>query len=116
MAAKKSSIKKPVLPVEEILIPELADEPVKFVCQLQPEVDQLTEQSKANGNVGWSVILAYKCIQDDDNDSIFTIKEWSVFQAANRALWEEEIVPILMRVNGFDRAANKKKLSNQKSG
>lgn len=116
MAAKKSSIKKPVLPIEEVLIPELSDEPVRVQCVLQTRLDTISDEQKKYGGVGWSVILAYMTILDDDNDPVLTVPEWEVFQAANRDVWEADIVPVLTRVNGFDRLANKKKSSSQKSG
>lgn len=116
MAAKKSSIKKPVLPVEEVVIPELSDEPVRIQCVLQTRMDTVSDEQKKYGNVGWSVVLAYMTILDDDNEPVLSVHEWEVFQAANRDVWEETIVPVLMRVNGFDKLANKKKSSSQKSG
>lgn len=109
MAVKKASIKKPELPVEEVLISELADEPVKVRCLLQTQINTLTEESKANGGVDWSVVLAHKSIVDDDLEIIFTIDEWAIWQASHRAAWEDVVVPALLRVNGFDRATNKKK-------
>lgn len=116
MAAKKSSIKKPVLLVEEVLIPELSEEPVRVQCVLQRRMDTIQDEQKAHGNVGWSVILAYMTILDEDNEPVLSVPEWEVFQAINRDVWEETIVPVLMRVNGFDKLANKKKSSSQKSG
>ena len=114
MTAKKSSIKKPVLPSEEVLIEELSDEPVRVKCVLQARLDTISEEQKKYGNVGWSVILAYMTILDEDNDPVLTVQEWEIFQAANRDVWEADIVPVLLRVNGFDRLANKKKSTIQK--
>ena len=109
MAVKKANIKKPELPVEEVLISALADEPVKVRCLLQTQINTLSEEQKQHGGVDWSVILAHKSVVDDDLETIFTVEEWAIWQAAHRVVLEEQVVPALLRVNGFDRDNNKKK-------
>ena len=113
MAIKRESIPVPALPVSEVSIPGLVSETVKIRSALQRDIDSLEDERKRRG-VGWSIVLAHLCILADDVQSLYSIEHWEIVQASSREMWESEIVPLLVKANGFDRDTNKKKSTEQK--
>ena len=106
MPIKRDQIVKPVLPVEELHVPEIGPDPVSVHALKQKTVMSLQDKATA-ANVAWDIALIHEGVRADDGQPVYDMGEWEDFQAANRKAYKK-IIDRLAVLNGLAPEENEK--------